>query len=145
VERLLGILDPVKRSANECDARHYRLEPYVLAGDIYSQGGNRGRGGWSWYTGAAAWAWRGAVEAVFGLRRQGARLQIEPCLPPVWECCRVTLRSGASPYVIEYRQIAGAEAYALSIELDGQSVQGNTIDFTDDGDAHHVIVEVRHP
>jgi len=145
VERLLAILDPVKRSANESDARHYRLEPYVLAGDIYSQGDNRGRGGWSWYTGAAAWAWRGAVEAVFGLRRQGARLQIEPCLPPSWERCRVTLRAGASPYVIEYRQIAGAEAYTLHIELDGQSIQGNTIDFTDDGDAHHVVVTVHRP
>jgi cyclic beta-1,2-glucan synthetase len=143
VERLLDILDPVKRSADEDEARHYRVEPYVLSGDIYSQGDNCGRGGWSWYTGAAAWAWRGAVEAVFGLKRQGARLIIEPCLPPSWERCRVTLRAGACPYVIEYRQIAGADEYKVHIELDGQSVKGNAIDFVDDGNAHHVIVVVR--
>ncbi|RFF26841.1 MULTISPECIES: GH36-type glycosyl hydrolase domain-containing protein [unclassified Wenzhouxiangella] len=145
VERLLGILDPVKRSASERDARHYRLEPYVLAGDIYSQGDNLGRGGWSWYTGAAAWAWRGAVEAVFGLRRQGDWLLIQPCLPPAWKRCRVTLRAGTSPYVIEYRQVTGANEYALRIEMDGKSIKGNAIDFKDNGDTHQVTVEVRRP
>ncbi|WP_376695495.1 GH36-type glycosyl hydrolase domain-containing protein [Wenzhouxiangella sp. EGI_FJ10305] len=143
VERLLGILDPVKRSSTEADCRHYRLEPYVLSGDIYSQGDNRGRGGWSWYTGAAAWAWRGAVEAVFGLRRLGDQLAIEPCLPPAWNRCRVTLKAGASPYVIEYRQVSGRGQAEIIIEYDGSTVQGNRIPFVDDGDAHHVIVELR--
>ncbi|WP_376691162.1 GH36-type glycosyl hydrolase domain-containing protein [Wenzhouxiangella sp. EGI_FJ10409] len=145
VERLLAILDPVKRSSSEEAAHRYRLEPYVLAGDIYSQGDNRGRGGWSWYTGAAAWAWRGAVEAVFGLRRQGGKLRIEPCLPPAWNRCRVTLSAGASPYVIEYRQdaVQAQGPRQASIEVDGRQIEGTLIDFTDDGDAHHVIVTIR--
>ncbi|RFF30935.1 GH36-type glycosyl hydrolase domain-containing protein [Wenzhouxiangella sediminis] len=142
VERLLGILDPIKRSASESEARHYRLEPYVLAGDVYSQGDNRGRGGWSWYTGAAAWAWRGAIESVFGLKRQGKRLLIDPCLPPGWDRCRVTIQAGASPYVIEYRQSAGAER-KVRIEVDDRKIEGQMIDFLDDGDAHHVIVNVQ--
>ncbi|MDZ7789945.1 MAG: glucoamylase family protein [Xanthomonadales bacterium] len=145
VERLLDILDPVKRSASEETARHYRLEPYVLAGDIYSQGENLGRGGWSWYSGAAAWAWRGAVEAVFGLRRRGDRLIIDPCLPPSWKRCRVTLKAGASPYVIEYRQPADARPAETRISVDGNAVRGNLIDFVDDGDAHHVLVEIAGP
>lgn len=144
VERLLGILDPIGRSASEKAARHYRLEPYVLAGDIYSQGDNRGRGGWSWYSGAAAWAWRGAVEAVFGLRRKGERLEIKPCLPPSWPRCRVTIEAGASPYVIEYRQLAGTDQADTRISIDGRGIAGDTIEFIDDGNAHHVIVEVGH-
>nr|WP_240451242.1 glucoamylase family protein [Wenzhouxiangella sp. XN201] len=144
VERLLGILDPVKQSSTEADCRHYRLEPYVLSGDIYSQGENRGRGGWSWYTGAAAWAWRGAVEAVFGLRRLGDQLRIDPCLPPAWDRCRVTLRTGASTYVVEYRQFSSAPEQAQTgIEMDGRSIEGNMIDFVDDGDAHHVVVVIK--
>ena len=141
VERLLAILDPVKRSATEEQSRHYRLEPYVLAGDIYSQGDNRGRGGWSWYTGAAAWAWRGAIEAVFGLQRLGDRLRIDPCLPPSWDECRVTLKLGAARYRIDYRQQTGQEP-AVGIEMDGQPVDGDVIRFADDGNAHQVTVIV---
>jgi cyclic beta-1,2-glucan synthetase len=144
VGRLLGILDPVKRSASEADARHYRLEPYVLAGDIYSQGDNAGRGGWSWYTGAAAWAWRGAIEAVFGLKRRADKLMIDPCLPPAWDRCRATLRTGASSYVIEYHRVEAAEP-GVRIEVDGRPMSGNLIDFRDDGKAHRVVVAVNSP
>jgi cyclic beta-1,2-glucan synthetase len=144
VERLLGILDPITRSATPPQARHYRLEPYVLSGDIYSQADNRGRGGWSWYTGAAAWAWRGAVEAVFGLQRRPGRLRIDPCLPPSWSRCRATLRRGAAIYQIEYRQEAGS-APRTEIELDGNRVDGDTIPFEDDGGEHLVTVRVFRP
>jgi cyclic beta-1,2-glucan synthetase len=116
----------------------------VLAGDIYSQGDNRGRGGWSWYTGAAAWAWRGAIEAVFGLKRRADKLMIDPCLPPAWDRCRATLRTGDSSYVIEYHRVEAAEP-GVRIELDGRPVSGNLIDFHDDGNVHRVTVAVNTP
>jgi cyclic beta-1,2-glucan synthetase len=83
-ERVFRLLNPILRSALPDDAQRYRVEPYVLAGDIYSVPPWVGRGGWTWYTGAAAWMWRLGVEAVLGLRLDEGGLRIDPCIPPAW-------------------------------------------------------------
>ncbi len=85
-------LSPAHRSA---DARHgaaYGLEPYAMAGDVYSQPPYVGRGGWSWYTGAAAWLHRAAIDSIFGLKLDADVLRFEPCIPPHWDEAELTLR-----------------------------------------------------
>ncbi|MBZ0162082.1 MAG: cellobiose phosphorylase [Notoacmeibacter sp.] len=82
--QIFDIINPVRRSATKADASHYAREPYVLAGDVYGPGPNRGLGGWSWYTGAAGWTWQLGVEAILGLRLEGGGLTIDPCLPRAW-------------------------------------------------------------
>jgi cyclic beta-1,2-glucan synthetase len=76
-------------------------EPYVMAGDIYTQPPYVGRGGWSWYTGAAAWMHRGAIESVFGLQWGAQELSFQPCLPSHWYQAEITLvRAGRSMHFV---------------------------------------------
>ena len=84
-ERVFRLLNPILRSSRADEAERYRVEPYVLAGDIYSVPPWVGRGGWTWYTGAAAWMWRLGVEAVLGLRLDEGGLHVDPCIPPTWK------------------------------------------------------------
>jgi cyclic beta-1,2-glucan synthetase len=140
---LFRLLDPIRRAPTPDQARRYRLEPYVLAGDIYSQGDNRGRGGWSWYTGAAAWLYRAGIEAQFGLQIDGDRLIIQPCLPPDWPECSLTLLLRGSEYHIHYVQETGPAAGAgISVSIDGQILTSNHIDLDTKPAAHQVDVHI---
>ncbi len=85
-------LSPAHRAAHATQGPRYGVEPYVMAGDVYSAEPYTGRGGWSWYTGAAAWLHRAALESIFGLRLQADVLSFEPCLPPHWPQAELTLR-----------------------------------------------------
>ena len=85
-------LSPAHRASHPTRGPVYGLEPYVMAGDIYSQPPYVGRGGWSWYTGAAAWLQRAAVESIFGLQLDATRLVFTPCLPTHWPRAELTLR-----------------------------------------------------
>ena len=86
------MLSPAHRARSEAEQRRYRLEPYVMPGDIYAAPPYEGRGGWSWYSGSAAWIWRAAVEAILGLEQRPGGLRVSPCLPPDWPQARVDLR-----------------------------------------------------
>jgi cyclic beta-1,2-glucan synthetase len=85
-------LSPAHRSSHPAQRAAYGLEPYAMAGDICSQPPYVGRGGWSWYTGAAAWMHRAAIESIFGLRLGARDLSFMPCLPPHWPQAELTLR-----------------------------------------------------
>ncbi len=78
------LLNPVNHALSKGDADRYRVEPYVVAADVYGAGDLTGRGGWTWYTGSAGWLYRAAVEGILGLRRQGNRLFVRPALPSEW-------------------------------------------------------------
>ena len=94
VWRLFTALSPAHRSTDPAISRAYALEPYVVAGDIYSQPPWAGRGGWSWYTGAASWLQRAALESMCGLNVRGRTLTLTPCLPPHWPRLDLTLERG---------------------------------------------------
>lgn len=91
---LFSMLNPVNHALDRASADLYRVEPYVVAADIYSQGDRAGRGGWTWYTGSAGWLYRAAVEEILGIRREGDLLHVDPRLPRDWPGCAVTLRIG---------------------------------------------------
>ena len=85
------MLNPLNHALTEQDAERYRVEPYVVAADVYSEGSMAGRGGWTWYTGSAGWLYRAAVEGILGISRRGGRLLVEPALPGTWEGFEATL------------------------------------------------------
>jgi cyclic beta-1,2-glucan synthetase len=91
VYRYFTYLSPAHRAAHPTQGLVYRVEPYVMAGDVYSQPPYVGRGGWSWYTGAAAWMHRAAIESIFGLRQGEQELRFNPCLPSHWKQAELTL------------------------------------------------------
>ena len=89
--RLLRMLNPVEHAREDEDRERYKVEPYIMAGDVYSLAGHVGRGGWTWYTGAAAWTYRVWLEEVFGFQRRGDTLTINPVIPKEWSGFRSAL------------------------------------------------------
>jgi cyclic beta-1,2-glucan synthetase len=90
--RYFTYLSPAHRASHPLRGAVYGLEPYVMAGDVYSQPPYVGRGGWSWYTGAAAWMQRAAIESIFGLNQDAQDLSFTPCLPSHWQRAELTLK-----------------------------------------------------
>ncbi|BCH23976.1 GH36-type glycosyl hydrolase domain-containing protein [Mesorhizobium sp. L-8-3] len=124
--RLFQMLNPVNHALDEVEAERYRVEPYVVAADIYAGDGKAGRGGWTWYTGSAGWLYRAAVEGILGIRREGDRLHVEPSLPSGWDGFSATLKLGASICRIQVSREAGKSSPAVSI--DGKRVKEIVVD-----------------
>lgn len=138
---LLHMLNPINHALDPDAVRRYRLEPYVVAADIYSVAPHVGRGGWGWYTGAAGWMQRAGMEAVLGLRQQGNRLVIDPHLPPDWPEVRIMFRHGTARYDIHIENKDGERWGSVAIHLDGLRLDGaKSLDLADDGATHHVLV-----
>jgi cyclic beta-1,2-glucan synthetase len=137
---LFDILDPIRHAETPEAVATYKTEPYVVASDVYSTSGHVGRGGWTWYTGAAGWLYRCITESLLGLDVQGDRLTMRPCVPADWESFDVDYRHGASRYGIHVVlvQAGGVEPGTI---LDGESIAGGGILLVDDGRVH--VVEVR--
>ena len=104
---LFWILNPINHSSTEADARTYRVEPYVIAADVYSMPPHVGRGGWTWYTGSAGWMYRAGLEAILGVTREGSMLRIKPCVPDDWDGFEVATQFGSTRYEIKLTRNAG--------------------------------------
>jgi cyclic beta-1,2-glucan synthetase len=124
--RLLTMLNPVNHALDEEAAERYRVEPYVVAADVYTGEGKEGRGGWTWYTGSAGWLYRSAVEGILGIRREGDQLLVEPALPSEWDGFSATLRLGASICRIQVSRKAGSKD--LAVMIDGKKASKIVLD-----------------
>lgn len=99
---LFSHLNPIHHTRDLSDVHRYKAEPYVLAGDVYSQEPHLGRGGWSWYTGAAGWMHRAGLEYILGFQVRGNELVLKPCVPPEWKHFRIRYKYGTSLYTIHF-------------------------------------------
>ncbi len=97
---LYALINPVNHARSEAEVRRYRVEPYVIAADVYSVPPYVGRGGWTWYTGAAGWMYRAGLEAILGVVREGGKLRVKPCIPASWPGFQVSMKCGATRYEI---------------------------------------------
>jgi cyclic beta-1,2-glucan synthetase len=138
--RCFCMLNPVNHALDQQAAERYRVEPYVVAADVYSVGPLAGRGGWTWYTGSAGWLYRAAVEAILGIRKQGKTIFVNPSLPPEWNGFSAMLRIGGGTYRISVER--DADAVGSSVEIDGQRVEGSAFELRDDGGEFQVLVKV---
>jgi cyclic beta-1,2-glucan synthetase len=139
---LFSMLNPVNRAANRVGVHAYKVEPYVVAGDIYAEPPHVRRGGWTWYTGAAGWMYRAGLEGMLGLTRRGDVLYVAPCIPPGWSGFSVRYRYRATDYEINVENPRGVARGVVRVELDGEHLafpeQG--IALHDDGLEHRVTV-----
>jgi len=116
-ERVFRLLNPALRVRNADDLARYRVEPYALAGDVYSCDPWVGRGGWTWYTGAAAWMWRLGVEAILGFRRDEGHVRIAPCIPASWHGFEAWLRVGLRTlHVVVDNSAHGAAGTTITLD-----------------------------
>lgn len=138
VEILQKIL-PLDRTATPEGVELYRVEPYVVPADVYGVPPYTGRGGWTWYTGTAAWTYRLIIEAILGLRREAGTLVIDPCLPPDWPGFEATIREGRTIYRVKVEN-AGASRGVSRVTLDGKPLDEARVPLVDDGREHEVMV-----
>ena len=142
---LLALINPAHHGATPEGMARYKIEPYVMAADVYSVAPHTGRGGWSWYTGSAGWMYRQIVESLLGLRlvtsHHGARLLLTPCLPEAWPGCSVEYRYRETRYLIELIQTS-REAGAIEVQLDGELQIDGGVPLQNDRKTHHVVVRL---
>ncbi len=139
-EALFRLLNPVYHADTPEKVRCYRVEPYVVAADVYSVAPHVGRGGWTWYTGSAGWMYRLGVEAILGLRRAGEALRVEPCIPRDWQSYELTYRYGRTLYHIRVDNPARVNRGVQRVLVDGQAAPEQIVQLLDDGRPHRVHV-----
>jgi cellobiose phosphorylase len=137
---LTQMINPILHTQNRQGLERYQVEPYVLAGDVYSIEPHIGRGGWTWYTGSAGWFYRVILESILGVRRVGDRLEFNPCVPPEWSHYEVTLRFGTATYRIRVENPNGTESGVVMIWLDNQMQPARSVALFDDGRTHEIRV-----
>ncbi|MFN8423095.1 MAG: hypothetical protein U0470_06785 [Anaerolineae bacterium] len=139
---LLSILNPIRQAADPAAVARYKVEPYAVAADVYAEPAHVGRGGWTWYTGAAGWMYRAGVEWLLGFRVRGRFVEIDPCIPRDWPGFEITLRRGAARYDVVVTNPNGVSRGVASIEVDGLPLPAGVarIALVDDGAAHAVRV-----
>jgi len=137
---LFHMLNPINRARSPADLESYKVEPYVIASDVYAHPMHLGRGGWTWYTGSAGWLHRFGVESILGLKRQGNTFTIQPCIPRAWPGFELSWRFGQSRYEIKVENRAGPSCEVAEAVLDGKAVDPLAIPLVDDGRTHEVLV-----
>ena len=141
---LFWMLNPVNHTRTRTDMHRYKVEPYVVAADVYAAEGHVGRGGWTWYTGSSGWMQRAGVESILGLRIEGATLFLDPCVPASWPGFEISLRRGAARYEIVVENPKGVQRGVAAAELDGAAVTARplSIPLNDDGAVHKLHVRL---
>jgi len=139
---LFSLINPILHGATPADVATYRVEPYVVAADVYGAAPHIGRGGWTWYTGSAGWMYRLLVESLLGLHLEADKLHFTPCLPAEWTQFQIHYRYRETFYHITIHN-QGPRATVCRITLDGTDLTDDFITLRDDRQDHHVGVELR--
>jgi cyclic beta-1,2-glucan synthetase len=139
---LLSMINPLNHSRTEEAVDVYKAEPYVVAADVYAVAPHTGRGGWTWYTGSAGWFYRLIVESLLGLRRQGDRLRIAPCMPREWKHYSLSYRYADTFYRIAVERSFVANEPLIRATLDGTDLADPEIPLVDDRREHIVVFRV---
>jgi cyclic beta-1,2-glucan synthetase len=142
---LFHMLNPINHTRSRAAVERYRVEPYVVAADVYTHPSHIGRGGWTWYTGSAAWMYRLGLESILGLRRRGEHLAIAPCVPASWDGFLVRWRHGRSLLEIRVENPAHRNRGVAAAWLDGAAADAGAIPLVDDGATHHLRVVLGDP
>jgi cyclic beta-1,2-glucan synthetase len=140
--RLFSMLNPIRHADTAEKAARYKVEPYVVAADVYGAQGHEGRGGWTWYTGSAAWMYRLLVEDLLGLRIEVDTLTLAPLLPAEWPEFTLHYRYRNTRYHIRVVKTGEASMQVRRVTLDGAEQADKSIHLIDDGQEHPVVVEM---
>ena len=140
--QLLRMLNPIEHSRDAEAAWHYGVEPYVVAADVYRLPGRIGHGGWSWYTGSAAWMYRAWIEEVLGLQVRSGEMRISPVIPASWPGFSLNYRHGEAIYAIQVENPQGFERGVAWVEMDGRRMTDGVIRLENVLVKHQVVVRM---
>jgi cyclic beta-1,2-glucan synthetase len=141
---LFSLLNPINHARSRAGVQRYKVEPYVVAADVYSQPPHVGRGGWTWYTGSAGWMQRAGIESILGLRQHGSFLHIDPCIAKTWPGFEAVWRHGSTRYEIVVENPDGICRGIATATLDDEPISDRPVRLAlqDDGRAHRVWVRL---
>jgi cyclic beta-1,2-glucan synthetase len=140
---LFALLNPIHHSGTPAQIATYKVEPYVVAADVYAVAPHVGRGGWTWYTGSAGWMYRLLVETLLGVSLEGDRLRVAPRMPKAWTGFKIHYRYRQTVYHITITRVAADAADADRLSLDGQDLPEKTIPLRDDRQEHAVELKIK--
>lgn len=140
--KIIDSVNPIKRSSHKDKALLYRVEPYVVASDIYAKPTQAGRGGWTWYTGSAGLMYRTILENLLGLKIKGDKMEINPCLPKEWPDCSFSYSYKDTKYNIHILNNSNDEKKQKKIIIDGHILAGTVINLLNDNKIHQVEVKL---
>jgi cyclic beta-1,2-glucan synthetase len=144
---LFGLINPVRHGDGSKLIASYKVEPYVVAADVYTNPQHAGRGGWTWYTGSAGWMYRLLLESLLGVRLEVDRLRIEPLLPQAWKGFELQYRYGQAVYHVQIRNLGGENGSrsVTRVTCDGADQPAKTIPLRDDAAEHRAEIEIGAP
>ncbi|MHB1049706.1 MAG: GH36-type glycosyl hydrolase domain-containing protein [Bacteroidota bacterium] len=143
---MFSMLNPINRSSTAEGMMKYKIEPYVISADVYSEPPHVGRGGWSWYTGSSGWMYRTGVEWILGFRIRGPMLHLDPCIPKSWKGFEITFRHHTATYHIVVENPDRVSRGVALCRIDGIDLQPPRtgipaqIPLADDGATHSILV-----
>ena len=140
---LLRMLAPTPHTPTVEEANRYKVEPYVVAADIYALPSQLGRGGWTWYTGSAGWLYRVWLEEVLGFTLRGQMLSIKPVIPKEWEGYKIHYRYKSTQYEIRVSNPQHLSRGVARVKMDGVLLASDEISLVDDGKSHLVEAEIQ--
>ena len=140
--RLMQMLNPIERTREPDQVERYRVEPYVIAGDVYRLAGHVGRGGWTWYTGSSGWMYRVWVEEILGLKIRRGQLRVDPVIPSWWHGFRLYYRHGESIYEIRVENPDGVNHGVAWTEIDGRRLPDHVVTLEEAPIKHRVQVRM---
>jgi cyclic beta-1,2-glucan synthetase len=135
------MLNPANHARSPAEVGTYKVEPYVMAADLYAVAPHSGRGGWTWYTGSAGWMYQLVVESLLGLHLEGSTLRIAPCFPPGWRDYKIHYRYRDTLYHITVTPSQSADG-PRRLVIDGVEQTHDVLRLVDDRREHSVEVGV---
>jgi cellobiose phosphorylase len=138
VWELFSMIQPLNHSMNAALVNNYKVEPYVMAADVYANESHKGRGGWTWYTGSAGWMYQFIISSLLGMEIEHDQLRFNPCFPATWPSVSIRYRYGRSTYQITVFQ---HQADKVTLDSNGE-ITGNIVRLTDDGRDHEMEVHI---
>jgi cyclic beta-1,2-glucan synthetase len=142
---LYSLLNPVNHGASSDHIATYKVEPYVVAADVYAVAPHTGRGGWTWYTGSAGWMYRLLIETLLGVNLEGNQLRLTPRFPKEWSTFTLHYRYRQTHYHIQINRVEGDYPEGSRLIVDGESLAGNAIPLKEDNGEHFVEMQVNLP
>jgi cyclic beta-1,2-glucan synthetase len=140
--RLLHMLNPLGHALDPEGTQRYRVEPYVLAGDVYDLTSRKGMGGWTWYTGSAGWYYRAWIEEVLGFQLRGDELRIDPAIPRTWEKFELRYCHGDAVYEILVENPEAVSTGVRRVSVDGERMETDFIQLERERIKHRVKVRM---
>jgi cellobiose phosphorylase len=141
VYELFSMVQPLSHASDAASVQVYKVEPYVMAADVYANESHKGRGGWTWYTGSSGWMYQFIIGSLLGMDLKTDVLQFKPCFPAAWPFVTIHYRFGSSTYKITVYQLQdGADSWW---KIGGNQGKGNAVQLLDDGLEHQVEIHIR--